>query len=233
MLLPNSIEVSVHNCPKLVQSELGLILPAHKGALAGAKIIATAQRAALDLVSTGPDVEAEKDALLEKVRGFRGLRGTCGSPVCCCVKLCVCPSACSLCRGPLPCVKPSLLTIIGRITSTPARACRCARTHVSSARTHDGWSGVPTSPSPQGLSCRGSTTFSEVDSFEHLLGYKTSNAGCCKVLHHPVWGSGVYPASVVTNAPLDMIVAALGLGECGAPAAASPNEGLPALASDA
>ena len=63
----------------------------------------------------------------------------------------------------------------------------------------------------QALSSRGSSVFSEVDAFELLLRYKTSNAGCCKVLHHPLWGSAVYPASLMTNAPLAAICDAIGL----------------------
>eukprot|EP00899_Mesostigma_viride_P010122 jgi/Mesvir1/19110/Mv12855-RA.1 len=51
--------------------------------------------------------------------------------------------------------------------------------------------------------------YSEVDSMEYLLGYKTANAGCCKVLLHPRWGSGVYPSTFFTTAPLDVVVSTL------------------------
>ncbi len=37
--------------------------------------------------------------------------------------------------------------------------------------------------------------------FEHLLRYKTQNAGCCKILLHPRWGSSCYPATIFTTAP--------------------------------
>ena len=47
--------------------------------------------------------------------------------------------------------------------------------------------------------------FNEVDCMECVLGYKTMNCGCCKVLLHPIWGSSVYPASVLTTAPSDVI----------------------------
>jgi hypothetical protein len=47
--------------------------------------------------------------------------------------------------------------------------------------------------------------FSEVDACELLLRYKTSTTGCCKVLHHPVWGSSVYPASLITTCPADVL----------------------------
>mmetsp|Transcript_6279 Transcript_6279/g.12110 ORF Transcript_6279/g.12110 Transcript_6279/m.12110 type:complete len:171 (+) Transcript_6279:139-651(+) len=47
--------------------------------------------------------------------------------------------------------------------------------------------------------------YSEVNAMSLLLGFRTSNAGCCKVLLHPQWGSSVYPASFFTYAPLDVL----------------------------
>ena len=35
------------------------------------------------------------------------------------------------------------------------------------------------------------------------------NAGCCKVLLHPTWGSAVYPATLFTTAPLDKLLEAI------------------------
>ena len=49
--------------------------------------------------------------------------------------------------------------------------------------------------------------FSEVDSAMQLLGYATQNCGCCKVLLHPKWSSAVYPATIFTTAPSDIILA--------------------------
>ena len=34
--------------------------------------------------------------------------------------------------------------------------------------------------------------YSEVDGMECLLNYKSYNAGFCKILTHPRWGSSVY-----------------------------------------
>jgi hypothetical protein len=62
----------------------------------------------------------------------------------------------------------------------------------------------------QGLSRAGSSIFSEVDCFQLLLHYPVSNTGCCKVVHHPVWGSAVYPATIVALAPLYDVESALG-----------------------
>ncbi len=47
--------------------------------------------------------------------------------------------------------------------------------------------------------------FSEVDSAQQLLGYAVQNCGCCKVLLHPKWGSAVYPASIFTTAPMELV----------------------------
>jgi len=51
--------------------------------------------------------------------------------------------------------------------------------------------------------------FNEVASAEMLLGYSVVNTGCCKVLLHPSWGSHVYPATMHTTAPPDLIMSLL------------------------
>ena len=43
--------------------------------------------------------------------------------------------------------------------------------------------------------------YSEVDGMECLLNYKSYNAGFCKILTHPTWGSSVYPATIFTHCP--------------------------------
>jgi hypothetical protein len=57
--------------------------------------------------------------------------------------------------------------------------------------------------------------YSEVAGFEHLLRYKTQNAGCCKILLHPRWGSSCYPATIFTTAPLKKVQAAIKVVEKG------------------
>ena len=47
--------------------------------------------------------------------------------------------------------------------------------------------------------------YSEVDGAQQLLGYSVHNAGCCKILLHPSWGSAVYPASIFTTAPSEVV----------------------------
>mmetsp|Transcript_35016 Transcript_35016/g.35654 ORF Transcript_35016/g.35654 Transcript_35016/m.35654 type:complete len:196 (+) Transcript_35016:130-717(+) len=49
-------------------------------------------------------------------------------------------------------------------------------------------------------------TFNEVDCVTSLLQFRSMNAGCCKILLHPGWGSAVYPASIFTTAPHDVII---------------------------
>ena len=58
--------------------------------------------------------------------------------------------------------------------------------------------------------------FSEVDSAEQLLGYGVMNAGCCKVLLHPAWGSAVYPATIFTTAKAQEVEAELAIYSSGA-----------------
>ena len=47
--------------------------------------------------------------------------------------------------------------------------------------------------------------YSEVDGMECLLNYKSYNAGFCKILTHPKWGSAVYPATIFAYAPPDVV----------------------------
>jgi hypothetical protein len=55
----------------------------------------------------------------------------------------------------------------------------------------------------------GAGVYGEVDALVTLLQYGTANAGCCKVALHPRWGSAFYPASVLTQAPPEVALAAL------------------------
>lgn len=57
--------------------------------------------------------------------------------------------------------------------------------------------------------------YNEVAGFEHLLRYTTQNAGCCKILLHPRWGSSCYPATIFTTAPLRKVQAAIKIAEKG------------------
>lgn len=47
--------------------------------------------------------------------------------------------------------------------------------------------------------------YSEVDGMECLLNYKSYNAGFCKILTHPKWGSAVYPATIFAHAPVNVV----------------------------
>ena len=51
--------------------------------------------------------------------------------------------------------------------------------------------------------------YSEVDGMEVLLNYRSYNAGFCKILTHPKWGSAVYPATVFVHAPFVVVKEAL------------------------
>ncbi|GBF98898.1 methylmalonic aciduria and homocystinuria type D mitochondrial [Raphidocelis subcapitata] len=53
------------------------------------------------------------------------------------------------------------------------------------------------------------TPYSEVEGLSLLLGYRTANAGCCKVVLHPKWGTSSYPATLFARAPAEAIKAAI------------------------
>jgi hypothetical protein len=60
------LEYSVYSCPPNLHREVGSVLPMVPD-LTKLLVIPTCQRAAMDLVQTGEDVEMEKDRLLEQV----------------------------------------------------------------------------------------------------------------------------------------------------------------------
>ena len=62
------MEVTVHRCPRGLQNELDAVFPSQRGSFRESVVIATAGHACVDLVGVGPAVDAEKDALLERVR---------------------------------------------------------------------------------------------------------------------------------------------------------------------
>jgi hypothetical protein len=55
--------------------------------------------------------------------------------------------------------------------------------------------------------------YGEVEGLVSLLGYRIQNAGCCKIVLHPNWGSSVYPASLFAKAPLDEVLVAIAATE--------------------
>ena len=52
--------------------------------------------------------------------------------------------------------------------------------------------------------------YSEVDGMECLLNYRAYNAGFCKILTHPKWGSAVYPATLFAHCPEEVAREVLG-----------------------
>lgn len=51
--------------------------------------------------------------------------------------------------------------------------------------------------------------YSDVPPIARLLRYRTMDCGGCTILLHPEWSSGVYPATVFTTAPLEVLVSGL------------------------
>ncbi|KAF9436317.1 hypothetical protein BGZ76_004278 [Entomortierella beljakovae] len=52
---------------------------------------------------------------------------------------------------------------------------------------------------------RGRDVYPDVEGCQLLLKYDFQNAGCCKILLHPNWGSKIYPATFFTTAPVDVL----------------------------
>lgn len=55
--------------------------------------------------------------------------------------------------------------------------------------------------------------YDEVSALAVLRHYRCANAGCCKVVLHPRWGSAVYPATLFARAPLPALQAAVAAAE--------------------
>lgn len=141
----DSIEVSLHTLSDAVKKELQVMFPT----VDVSELVAmpTCQKAQFELVNVGPEVEEEKDRLLECFMSFASF------------------------------VSDSLYDLgyfCDYIDPCSGLSVRCKDTN---------------------------KFFDEVSSFQSLLKYETMNAGCCKVLLHPIWGSAVYPATIITNAP--------------------------------
>lgn len=51
--------------------------------------------------------------------------------------------------------------------------------------------------------------YNEVDALSTLLGYQLQNAGCCKVVFHPTWGSSIYPSTLFAIAPKEELILAI------------------------
>ena len=70
----------------------------------------------------------------------------------------------------------------------------------------------------------GAAVYGEVDALVTLLGYPTANAGCCKVVLHPQWGSAVYPASIFARAPREALLRAVAETEADFKGTARPKK---------
>jgi len=147
------LEFSVHVCPAKYSTEVSSVVPSAD--LSKLLIVPTCQRAVMDLVQTGEDVDVEKDRLLERFMAW-------SETVC------------------------KILSDQGHWSDFIDPCSGLAMIHKQSQQ-----------------------VYSEVEALSVLKGYKTANAGCCKVLLHPQWGSAVYPATMFTCAPLEALLTAI------------------------
>jgi Methylmalonic aciduria and homocystinuria type D protein len=190
LLDTDTLQIGMHtDLPKSLVRELRLVFPGRDVQA----VLTVAQRAAHELVKWDEEVDREKDELLEKVRGeWWGLvreseRGRTDAR----------NVECSL-----PPLRTASVTfwrrrrVCGLTSSTPARDFLYVEEGWGGIR--EGWEmsrmrGVQSSRRERETN----TVYAEVDSFALLLHYRTSDAGGCKILLHPTWGSRVYPASIM------------------------------------
>lgn len=158
--LTPDFEISVHPCPKALYREAQFVFPFMQNKIDESinwenslLVLPTCQRAREDLVKIGPEIEAEKDRLLETFMNFS------------------------------------------------KQLCELLINHDNKywADYIDPCSGLPM------ITPDCNKIYSEVDGIQVCLQYKTMNCGCCKVLLHNEWGSSVYPASIFTNAPSNIV----------------------------
>lgn len=165
----------------------------------GVLIIPTFQRATLDLVNFGSDVAKEKDELLEKFFAWaervcvelerRGLWGDYVDP--CSGAYLIAPSA----------------VVVADVDASRRMAAISYPEDVGSNMKCS--SPPPLSAGYAVRTPRSRVVYPEVDACETLLRYRTYNAGGCKVLSHPQWGTSVYPATMFARGPIEEVQAAL------------------------
>ncbi|KAI8366666.1 uncharacterized protein BYT42DRAFT_549751 [Radiomyces spectabilis] len=56
------------------------------------------------------------------------------------------------------------------------------------------------------FSAAGPTPYPDVQGTQALTQYDVQNVGCCHILLHPTWKSHIYPATMFTTAPSDILV---------------------------
>lgn len=204
----DELECSLHYLPKPLMREFGHVfndehLNFHSGddmmddvdggsSSSQLRLLAipTNQRAREDLVAVGDHIEEEKDRLLNVVSMF---------DVCYSLYI-ICTSSREESR-----LTASSLGILGHAQSSSQflefgkHICEQLRSKGYWADYIDPCSGLPM------LSLNCNKVYSEVDGMECLLNYKAYNAGFCKILTHPRWGSAVYPATIFAHAPAEVV----------------------------
>ena len=56
---------------------------------------------------------------------------------------------------------------------------------------------------------RGGITLNDVECALSLLKYNTVDLGVCKMITHPRWKTASYPATMASDAPVEVLAAAL------------------------
>jgi len=77
----------------------------------------------------------------------------------------------------------------------------------------------------------GNTVYSEVHGLSKIRGFPTANAGGCRIALHPEWGDKMYPATIFTIAPVDVVKAEVEKLTFSMASPPQPLESSPSLAS--
>lgn len=191
----DDLECSLHYLPKPLMREFGHVFNDEYLKFTTAELstssgdtslrlmaIPTNQRAREDLVAVGDHIEQEKDRLLNVVSIFFNWTQQYDS---------------------IQFLLKYLFSIATYLTrqfiSFGKHICEQIRLQGYWADYIDPCSGLPM------ISLNCNKVYSEVDGMECLLNYKSYNAGFCKILTHPKWGSAVYPATIFAHAPVDVV----------------------------
>ena len=221
------MEWSAHSVPRAYKLEMQALF-GKEANLDAMLIVPTCQHATVDLVQTGEAIEQEKDFCLERFMEVRGAAAGAHAAR---------PGAdgargCTAAMAPLASTRRlwpanERATDRVRLQRADGPACRArarARARAALLQWAKAVAGalqaaghhVDYCDPCSGMLCINRSVqavYGEVDALTTLLQYKTTNTGCCKVVHHPKWGTAVYPSTLFTTAPVDELVKAVETAE--------------------
>ncbi|KAI7822328.1 hypothetical protein BC939DRAFT_503836 [Gamsiella multidivaricata] len=194
-----TLEYSVHASPRRMTRDLGTVFPNKD--LSNLLVVPTFQRCQYEMVAWDAEIAKEKDDRLDDIEMgnvTQGLLQRGNGPQ----------------RNLLEMSRPSDTSDVSLGLFIDHSFFHCGLQFIRwSTALHDRleklgyWSDMtdPASGFPS-FSERGRDVYPDVEGCQLLLRYDFQNAGCCKVLLHPNWGSKIYPATFFTTSPLDILL---------------------------